>query len=204
MGQFQALVSSWSADREKDTIDRHAFDQSIADWKASGKMLPLLFEHTTTAIGGLDPASMSTDERGLIVSGEVDRETPEGAQAWKQIKNGSASFSIGFMATKSRPREGGGRELLEIDLLEVSVVSTPMHPDTRALSWKTADQHGMGESEFDAMIARNRKHDEQFRQHWRRKLRDRELEQMIEEVNAKKARDELRDRPIKFKRFEVG
>ena len=196
LGQFTALASAWTADREKDTIDRHAFDQSIADWKASGKRLPLLFEHSTTAIGWLDPASMSTDERGLVVSGEVDRETPEGVQAWKQIKNDSASFSIGFMATESRPRKGGGRDLLVIDLLEVSVVSTPMHPDTRALSWKTADQDSMSDSEYEPMIARNRKHDAEFRERWRRRLRDRELVEIAEKA-------EKRNRPIKVKTFSI-
>jgi hypothetical protein len=37
---------------------------------------------------------------------------------------------------ESVPRKGGGREIVSIDLLEISATSTPMHPDTRALSWK--------------------------------------------------------------------
>lgn len=48
-----------------------------------------------------------------------------------------------------------------------------------------------------------RRNTPEFREHWRRKLRDRELEQMIEEINAKKARDERRNRPIMVKRFTV-
>jgi len=50
------------------------------------------------------------------------------------IKSGVAGFSIGYMA-ESRPRKGGGRVLTEIDLLEVSITSKPMHPSTRALGW---------------------------------------------------------------------
>ena len=52
------------------------------------------------------------------------------------IKGGSAGFSIGFMS-ESKPREGGGRTITEIDLLEVSITATPTHQSTRALSWKS-------------------------------------------------------------------
>ena len=138
LGTFTALVSSWSADRVGDVIDRHAFDQSIEDWQASGKQMPLLYEHGHVAIGSLDPDTMVTDEQGLTVAGEVDRSTKEGKQVWAQIKRGSVGFSIGFMTVKSREREGGGSELQVIDLLEVSATSTPMHGATRVTSWKSA------------------------------------------------------------------
>jgi hypothetical protein len=74
---------------------------------------------------------------GLVVAGEVDRSTDEGRQVWRSIKSGVCGFSIGFMS-ESQPRPGGGRVLTEVDLIEVSATSTPMHPSTRALSWKTA------------------------------------------------------------------
>jgi hypothetical protein len=54
-GQFEAIVSGWTEDREKDTILRTAFDRTIAAWRASGKNLPLLFQHSTEAIGAIDP-----------------------------------------------------------------------------------------------------------------------------------------------------
>ncbi len=38
---------------------------------------------------------------------------------------------------EARPRSGGGREIYEIDLLEISATSKPMHPAARALSWKS-------------------------------------------------------------------
>jgi HK97 family phage prohead protease len=136
-GTFTAIVSAWEADREKDVIDRHAFDRTIEAWKRSGKNLPLLFEHSTTVVGSVDPASMRPTAAGLVVAGEVDRSTDEGRQVWRSIKSGVCGFSIGFMS-ESRPRPGGGRVLTEIDLIEVSATSTPMHPSTRALSWKAA------------------------------------------------------------------
>ena len=136
-GTFRALVSSWSRDREGDEIEHGAFDETISAWRASGKMLPLLFEHSTEEIGAINPATMDTTDEGLVVSGEVDRATPNGQQAWRQIRRGSASFSIGYLADHT-PRKGGGRILHRIDLLEISLTSTPMNADSRVLDWKSA------------------------------------------------------------------
>ena len=136
LGQFQALVSAWDADREKDTIERSAFDRTIEAWQRSGKQMPLLFEHSTTVVGSVDPHSMQPTKAGLVVSGEVDRDTDEGRQAWRTIKAGSAGFSIGYLA-ESRAQSDGGRRITEIDLFEISVTSKPMHPSTRALGWNS-------------------------------------------------------------------
>jgi HK97 family phage prohead protease len=133
-GTFTARVSGWEADRSGDEIDTHAFDQSLEDWRSSGKMLPLLYEHSDVAIGSLDPNSAVTDERGLVIDGEVDRDTRQGRQVWKQIRRGS----IGFMTTKSEDLKGGGKRLLVIDLLEISATSVPMHPGTGVIDWKSA------------------------------------------------------------------
>jgi len=79
---------------------------------------------------------MQATEQGLVVSGEVDRETDEGKQAWRTVKAGTAGFSIGYLA-ESKAQRGGGRRIVEIDLFEISVTSKPMHPSTRALGWKS-------------------------------------------------------------------
>ena len=118
-------------------IEHHAFDATAKAWQDSGKQIPLLFEHSQTVVGSIDPYSMHATDQGLVVYGEVDREIPQGLQVWKQIKAGTAGFSIGYMA-ESQPRKGGGRTITEVDLLEISATSTPMHPATRALSWKSA------------------------------------------------------------------
>lgn len=144
-GQFEAVVSAWAADREGDVIERSAFDRTIRDWRSSGKNLPLLFEHGPEVVGRIDPATMKATDAGLVAAGEIDRETDRGPAAWRSIKSGVAGFSIGYMAD-SRPRKGGGRVLTRVDLLEVSITSTPMHPATRATSWKSmtvADDIGL-------------------------------------------------------------
>lgn len=159
LGQFEAVASAWEADRENDVIAPKAFEKTIRAWRASGKRLPLLFEHSNTVVGAIDPASMRTDEIGLLVAGEVDRSEREGQQAWRSIKSGVAGFSIGFMA-ESEPRKGGGRLLTEIDLLEISVTSKPMHPATRALSWKSAERRYLVDgrlASYDEMLAELRR-----------------------------------------------
>jgi uncharacterized protein len=90
----------------------------------------------------------------VVVAGDVDRSTDEGKQVWRSIKSGVCGFSIGFMS-ESRSRPGGGRVLTEIDLIEVSATSTPMHPATRAISWKTAfDVDGPAEADQKALVSR--------------------------------------------------
>jgi hypothetical protein len=49
------------------------------------------------------------------------------------------SFSFGNLATRSRKRSDGVRELSEIDLFEISIVPHPANFDTRVLSLKPAE-----------------------------------------------------------------
>ena len=192
LGQFEAIASSWSPDREQDTIDRRAFDQSIRDWQQSQKSLPVLLEHKAVIIGAIDPMNMHTDARGLVVAGTIDRESDEGRRAWRAIKSNTASYSIGFLTTKSRPREGGGRHLQVIDLLEISVVSVPSHASTRTLSWKGVSTAPAG-SDYPSAArpgAASR--------------RDQELRELAAELEAKRLQEEKRSRPIAIRTFEIG
>lgn len=75
LGEFEAVVSSWEADRQGDTIDPAAFDATAKAWQDSGKKIPLLFDHSTQAVGSIDPFSMHPTDAGLVVYGEVDRST---------------------------------------------------------------------------------------------------------------------------------
>jgi hypothetical protein len=38
---------------------------------------------------------------------------------------------------ESKAQPGGGRRIIEVDLLEISVTAKPMHPATRTLGWKS-------------------------------------------------------------------
>jgi HK97 family phage prohead protease len=147
LGVFEAIVSAWAEDRMGDTILPTAYDKTIAAWRKSGRWLPLLFEHSVKAIGEIDPESLAVDEEGLRVRGHVDQASEEGEQAWRQIKANTASFSIGFKSESRRRKGGKGREIYEIDLLEISFTSTPVNAAARVLGWKSM----AGSPDLDSM-----------------------------------------------------
>ena len=75
---------------------------------------------------------MREDGRGLFVRGIVSDETMAGATALSMIAGGGLNgLSIGFVARDWSPRVVRGRELKEIELREISLVSAPMLPGAR-------------------------------------------------------------------------
>ena len=64
---------------------------------------------------------MIEDGRGLYVRGLV-----EAPGALALLARGMDGLSIGFRPSLWRPRVSGGRELIEVDLVEVSLVQAPM------------------------------------------------------------------------------
>jgi HK97 family phage prohead protease len=168
--------------------------------ESESQSVPLLWEHGEEVVGHIDPGTMHPTQAGLVAKGEVDRETDRGAMAWRMIKSGAAGFSIGFMS-ESQPRPGGGRRLTEIDLLEVSITSKPMHASTRALSWKaaTADAEIPSEADQRRRVARLMLTPEQ----------ERDLDQWLgafnEAISGTKAKAPARKSkdPIRVARFPV-
>ena len=81
-------------------------------------------------VGGRTAGRWTTlreDGRGLFVRGMVSGETIAGATALSMIGSGGLDgLSIGFVARDWSPRVVRGRELKEIELREISLVSAPM------------------------------------------------------------------------------
>jgi HK97 family phage prohead protease len=140
LGEFEAIAAAWTPDREKDVIHRGAFAGTIRQWRRSGKRLPLHWDHKgdpDKIIGHIDPLSMQERPDGLYVKGQVDLEGSQlGREAWRLIKSGVVGLSFGYLPTQAKARSGGGRDLHELDMFEVSITPAPMHPDTRILSTK--------------------------------------------------------------------
>jgi uncharacterized protein len=138
-GEFEALVATWDRDREGDVIVPGAFAKSITEWQSVGRLVPLHWNHKgDDIVGHVDPALMVETRDGLEVSGRVDLDTERGREVWRQIKANRVGFSFGFLATSSRKRSDGARELLEVDVYEVSVTPSPMNNRTRVLDTKSA------------------------------------------------------------------
>jgi uncharacterized protein len=141
LGEFSALAATYDVDRVKDRIRFGAFEKTIADWQASGKRVPLHWEHRGEAknvIGSANPASMrEVAGLGLYVEGKLDLDHSEVArEAWRSMKDNRVGLSFGYMTVKSQRRDGI-KDLLELDLFEISIAQHPANPHTRILEMKS-------------------------------------------------------------------
>lgn len=108
------------ADAARDTIRRGAFARTLATRTAP---LPLYWQHRTDQpIGVIE--QVSEDARGLRVIARINR---QGSRAAHLLAAGQVNgLSFGFRARTAR-QSAAGRELLEVDLFEVSLVTQPLH-----------------------------------------------------------------------------
>jgi uncharacterized protein len=140
LGEFTAIAAAYTADRVNDQIVPGAFAKTIERWRASGKVIPLHWNHSGAAadiIGVVDPASLRETNAGLYVEGKLDLEGSMVArEAWRSMKANAMSLSFGYTVDRQRRRSDGINELQEIDLFEVSIVPGPANFDTRVLSTK--------------------------------------------------------------------
>ena len=97
-------------DRAGDVMRRGVF--------AGAEVVPLLWQHRGVAVGTL--SLVGEDARGLRVEGVV-----EDLELARLVRSGAvAGLSVGYRATSVR--QGARRELLEVALVEVSLVAVPM------------------------------------------------------------------------------
>lgn len=103
-------------DRGGDIVRRGAFAGSLA----SGQ-LPLLWQHRPDArIGSIEHAS--EDRRGLRVIAALD---PHAGEALHALRSGAVTgLSFGYRVRQARG--SAPRELITLDLVEVSLVTLPM------------------------------------------------------------------------------
>ncbi len=103
-------------DSSGDVVRAGAFARSL---RGSGS-LPMLLQHRNGAVAGRWTCTRE-DGRGLYVRGLIEA---EGARTL--AAQGLDGLSIGFRAMDWQPNTGGGRDLKRVELVEVSLVSSPM------------------------------------------------------------------------------
>lgn len=108
-------------DRGGDIVRRGAFAGSLGK-----RDLPLLWQHRPDArIGIIERAS--EDRRGLRVIAAIDRHARDALEA---LRSGSVTgLSFGYRVRRAVGRSP--RELIELDLVEVSLVTLPMMPGAK-------------------------------------------------------------------------
>lgn len=111
-------------DAGRDTIRRGAFARTLA---ARSGPLPLYWQHRPDQpIGVIEQAS--EDARGLRVIARVD--SPDSRAAHLLAEGKVSGLSFGFRAREAR-YSSSGRELLEVELFEVSLVTHPLQHGAR-------------------------------------------------------------------------
>ena len=103
-------------DRGGDVVRRGAFARAAKD-------VPLLWEHGGAPIG--EARVLGEDSRGLRVIGRIAE-----AKAAALVKRGGMNgLSFGYRVRAAKA--GAARELTELELIEVSLVASPMQPLAR-------------------------------------------------------------------------
>jgi HK97 family phage prohead protease len=115
-----------------DVITPGAFAASLAARNRTGDPLPLYWQHSPERqIGWVE--QIAEDARGLRVIARLS--DPEGTSAAHVRTREVTGLSFGYRAREAReivlPDAQTGRELSDIDLFEISVVTNPMQPLAR-------------------------------------------------------------------------
>lgn len=110
-------------DRGGDVVRGGAFARSMA----SGRAVPLLWQHRPGAVVGVIE-TLAEDARGLRVVARVTHPTAAALVA----RGALTGLSFGYRVTAARGERP--RELLGLDLMEVSLVAAPMQALARVVA----------------------------------------------------------------------
>lgn len=135
VGYIEGIASSFgNVDYGNDRVVRGAFTKSIARKPA----VPMLINHSFDRAVGRWGKQEETDA-GLRVEGKISIGTNAGKEAYALAKDQVLDgLSIGYKAPGKR-MVGAIRELVEVDLLEVSLVPVGMDPHARITGVKSDD-----------------------------------------------------------------
>ncbi len=138
-GQFTGYASVFgNVDSYGDVVERGAFTRTLTEWAGKPASIPVLWGHDMNDpfanIGALDHAE--EDERGLKVTGTIDLENPTAAQVYRLLQSGRVSSMSFAYLIKESERRGSANHLLDLDLLEVSIVSVPANTEALILDVK--------------------------------------------------------------------
>lgn len=142
-GSFSAYGNVFNVvDGAKEMSIPGAFAESIKQYQLSGKMPKFLGQHghKMNPIGII--TKMVEDEKGLLFEGKFALKTQAGAEAYELCKMGALKeFSIGHIVKKDEYKNGV-RELKEIDVKEISLVTFACNEESTLQSIKSALDSG--------------------------------------------------------------
>lgn len=145
-GKIEGYASVFGElDLVDDIVMPGAFTTSIG--ALAGKKLPMLEGHNPDKPIG-HWFSLSEDQKGLRIQGQINLKTTRGRDMYEHLKAGDVSgLSIGYRTRRQETDDTTGiRKLLEVDLFEVSVVTFPALPSAQAESVKSKEAITMDEA----------------------------------------------------------
>lgn len=126
----EGYISTFSSvDLGGDMVLPGAFDRTLKAWRDGATKVRFLRQHDANQVLGV-PLDLKVDDTGLFGRFKIAK-TALGADTHELLKMGGLdSFSMGYIANEvDFSRDGEVRKLVDVDLLEASVVAIPMNPE---------------------------------------------------------------------------
>lgn len=133
-------------DLHGDIIAKGAFAESLADWRNSGKPIPLIFNHSfddpSNNIGRVVEAV--EDDHGLLIKAEFDPDSEKAQYVRKLVQEGRMyKMSFGSIVQEAHQVELEGgircREISKSKILEVSIVQIPANEHAEIITVKNGE-----------------------------------------------------------------
>lgn len=164
-GEFLVYPSTFTKtpDSYGDIVIPGAFAETIAEWKASGNVLPGLYGHRLDdpdyfVASALD---MGEDDHGWWVKGVFDMESPKGPQVYRLVKGKrltqlSFAYDVLEGGSVTDEEDGWHYELRKLKVYEFSFVPIGANQDTSIVAVKAlADEINAGVKAGRAISAKN-------------------------------------------------
>lgn len=139
-GRFSGYGSVFkTVDQGGDIVEPGAFEKSLKRWMGNGRQVPVLWQHKTDEpIGSW--ADLKEDDHGLLGDAQLwTDDAPYARIAHKGMKTKTITgLSIGYRVKRQEyDKKAEATRLIELDLVEISVVTNPMHDDARVADVKS-------------------------------------------------------------------
>lgn len=159
-GTFEAIVATYDLDSYGDKIVPGAFEQTLADWKATGDPIPVIWSHMSydpEAHIGVVVDAKETDD-GLWVKGQLDLDQPKAAQVYRLMKGRrvtqfSFAYDVEEGAWIEKADDRPYYELRQLKLYEVGPCLIGVNQETELLAVKAADGRDLNLSVTGRSIA---------------------------------------------------
>jgi HK97 family phage prohead protease len=152
-GTFSGYASTFgNVDSGYDVVMPGAFANSLRDRPCP--QIKMLWQHDWTQPIGVW-TKCQEDTKGLYVEGTILRDVQRGAEAYSLMKAGAIdSMSIGFRTLESDYTPGGVRQLKEVGLMEISLVTFPANEQATVTAVKDFNPREMEKGLRDAGFSR--------------------------------------------------